>query len=102
MLQGVKGPNLKQTRPAKFKLPVSYVDLESGEELQVPETLQRSNSVKLASLPAKVAKRRARLQTLKTVGAPHLINPLSVPLHSSDIRLRRRKLAQTMQWPQWL
>ena len=35
MVQGVKGPNLKQTRPAKFKLPVSYVDLESGEELQV-------------------------------------------------------------------
>jgi len=34
---------------------------------QVPEVLQGASSVKKASLPANIAKRRARLQTLKTV-----------------------------------
>ena len=71
MLQGVKGPVLKQTRPAKFKLPVSYVDLETKEELQIPEVLQRANSTKLVSLPAKIAKRRARIRSLKTLNIDH-------------------------------
>lgn len=57
---------LKQTRPAKFKLPVSYVDLLSGEELAVPEVVHCANSYKYVSLPSKIVKRRARLETLKT------------------------------------
>ena len=57
---------LKQMRPAKFKLPVSYVDLATREELPVPEVMQRANSAKFPSLPAKIAKRRARIRSLKT------------------------------------
>ena len=68
-LQGVKGPMLKQMRPAKFKLPVSYVDLNTKEELPVPEVMQRANSTKFPSLPAKIAKRRARIRSLKTTHA---------------------------------
>ena len=66
MVQGVKGPMLKQIRPAKFKLPVSYVDLHTGEELPVPEVMQRANSTKHVGLPTKIAKRRARIKSLKT------------------------------------
>ena len=62
---------LKQMRPAKFKLPVSYVDLNTKEELPVPEVMQRANSAKFPRLPAKIAKRRARIQSLKTMHAQH-------------------------------
>ena len=66
LLQGVKGPMLKQIKPAKFKLPLSYIDLATKEELPVPEVLYRANSQKLVNVPTKIAKRRARLRTLKT------------------------------------
>lgn len=61
---------LKQIKPAKFKLPLSYVDLNTREELHVPEVLWRANSQKLVNVPTKNAKRKARLRTLKTAHAP--------------------------------
>lgn len=66
MMQGTTGAMLKQTRPSKFRVPVKYVDLTSGEDLAVPEVLQRQNSIgRFSALPFKTIQRRQRLQTLK-------------------------------------
>lgn len=60
---------LKQTRPAKFKMPVSYVNLLTEEELSVPEVMQRANSRHNVSIPAKIVKRRARLKSFKAANS---------------------------------
>lgn len=64
-MQGVAGAMLKQTKPSKFRVPIKYVDLTTGEELPVPEVLERQNSAKLSSLPFKTIQRRQRLNTIK-------------------------------------
>lgn len=92
-LQGVKGPMLKQMRPAKFKLPVSFVDLETKEELPVPEVMQRANSTKLASLPAKIAKRRARIRSLKTLNVEAKATANGLPEKGSPITSPKQSLA---------
>lgn len=70
VLQGVAGAMLKQTRPSKFRVPMKYVDLSTGEELAMPEVLQRQSSVRLpSSLPFKVIQRRQRLQMIKKSNA---------------------------------
>lgn len=75
---------LKQMRPAKFKLPVSYVDLVTKEELPVPEVMQRANSTKFPSLPVKIAKRRARIRSLKTMHADQHKHAATNGIHSHD------------------
>lgn len=99
LLQGVKGPVLKQMRPSKFKLPVSYVDLESGEELPVPEIMQRANSIKRPKVPAKIAKRRAKIKTLKTInmqavatGAAEKEGSRGSPKSANGVRLQAQPL----------
>lgn len=83
-LQGAKGAMLKQTRPAKFKMPVSYVNLLTEEELSVPEVMQRANSHRHVSLPSKIVKRRARLKSFKgansrLAGGEAQVAPLEPP-----------------------
>ena len=70
---------LKQTRPAKFRVPIKYVDLSDGKELEVPEVLQRQSSGRFASLPFKTVQRRKRLNTIKKANAE-----LSQSLSKSD------------------
>ena len=45
LLQGVKGPMLKQTKPSKLKLPIAYIDLLTEQRLPLPDVLSSATSI---------------------------------------------------------